>query len=106
MNFIFIDGGVMQEKPTEYGADGVPLPTDSPVLLYGGSDHRVGIAGLIHIHTDHEAVIGGGGSGHGLEHRAVFQEEQCGYLAGYAVVKEGFTKLGFTGGGGGTLLAG
>ena len=31
-----------------------------------------------------------------------FAEEQCGYLAGYAVVKEGFTKLGFTGGGGGT----
>ena len=31
-----------------------------------------------------------------------FKEEQCGYLAGYAVVKEGFTKLGFTGGGGGT----
>ena len=29
-----------------------------------------------------------------------FQEEQCGYLAGYAVVKEGYTKLGFTGGGG------
>jgi basic membrane protein A len=32
----------------------------------------------------------------------VFQEEQCGYFAGYAVVKEGFTKLGFCGGGGGT----
>ena len=31
-----------------------------------------------------------------------FCEEQCGYLAGYAVVKEGYTKLGFTGGGGGT----
>ena len=31
-----------------------------------------------------------------------FSEEQCGYLAGYAVVKEGFTKLGFSGGGGGT----
>ena len=30
-----------------------------------------------------------------------FKEEQCGYLAGYAVVKEGYTKLGFTGGGGG-----
>ena len=30
-----------------------------------------------------------------------FQEEQCGYLAGYAAVKEGYTKLGFTGGGGG-----
>ena len=31
-----------------------------------------------------------------------FKEEQCGYFAGYAVVKEGYTKLGFTGGGGGT----
>ncbi len=31
-----------------------------------------------------------------------FQEEQAGYLAGYAVVKEGFRKLGFSGGGGGT----
>ena len=30
-----------------------------------------------------------------------FKEEQCGYLAGYAVVKEGYTKLGFSGGGGG-----
>ena len=34
-----------------------------------------------------------------------FQEEQAGYLAGYAVVKEGFTKLGFSGGGGGTNTA-
>jgi len=31
-----------------------------------------------------------------------FAEEQSGYLAGYAVVKEGFTKIGFSGGGGGT----
>ena len=31
-----------------------------------------------------------------------FAEEQSGYLAGYAVVKEGYEKLGFTGGGGGT----
>ncbi len=34
-----------------------------------------------------------------------FKEEQAGYLAGYAVVKEGFTKLGFSGGGGGTNAA-
>ena len=34
-----------------------------------------------------------------------FQEEQAGYLAGYAIVKEGFTKLGFSGGGGGTNTA-
>ena len=31
-----------------------------------------------------------------------FQEEQSGYLAGYAAVKEGYTKLGYTGGGAGT----
>jgi basic membrane protein A len=31
-----------------------------------------------------------------------FQEQQCGYFAGYAVVKEGLTQLGFAGGGGGT----
>ena len=31
-----------------------------------------------------------------------YQEEQAGYLAGYAVVMEGFTKLGFCGGGGGS----
>ena len=31
-----------------------------------------------------------------------FAEEQSGYLAGYAIVKEGFTKIGFAGGGGGT----
>ena len=31
-----------------------------------------------------------------------FAEEQSGYLAGYALVKDGFTKIGFSGGGGGT----
>ncbi|MBQ7519376.1 MAG: BMP family ABC transporter substrate-binding protein, partial [Clostridia bacterium] len=31
-----------------------------------------------------------------------FKEEQCGYLAGYSVVVDGFEKLGFSGGGGGT----
>ena len=31
-----------------------------------------------------------------------FSEEQCGYFAGYAVVMEGYDKLGFCGGGGGT----
>ena len=34
-----------------------------------------------------------------------FKEEQCGYLAGYAVVKEGYEELGFAGGGGGTTPA-
>lgn len=31
-----------------------------------------------------------------------YQEEQAGYLAGYAAVMEGYTKLGYSGGGGGT----
>lgn len=31
-----------------------------------------------------------------------YNEEQSGYLAGYAAVKEGYTQLGFSGGGGGT----
>ena len=31
-----------------------------------------------------------------------FREEQCGFFAGYACVKDGYTKLGFSGGGGGT----
>lgn len=31
-----------------------------------------------------------------------YKEEQAGYLAGYAAVMEGFTKLGYSGGGGGT----
>ena len=31
-----------------------------------------------------------------------YQEEQAGYLAGYAAVMEGFEKLGYSGGGGGT----
>ena len=31
-----------------------------------------------------------------------FNEEQSGFLAGFAAVKEGFTKLGFSGGGGGS----
>lgn len=34
-----------------------------------------------------------------------FKEEQCGYFAGYAVVSEGYEKLGFSGGGGGTNAA-
>ena len=34
-----------------------------------------------------------------------FQEHQSGYLAGYAAVMDGYTKLGFCGGGGGTNAA-
>ena len=70
VSFIFIDGYPVQEKATEYDANGNALPNDSPILK--------NIAGIS------------------------FQEEQSGYLAGYAAVMEGYTKLGFMGGGGGT----
>lgn len=45
--------------------------------------------------------------GNALENVAAisYQEEQSGYFAGYAVVKEGYTELGFSGGGGGTNAA-
>ena len=44
------------------------------------------------------------GWGMGLDNvvGSAFNEQECGYLAGYAVVKEGYEKLGFCGGGGGT----
>ena len=54
--------------------------------------------------TDVDFIFIDGWAFDGLDNIAgiAFKEEQCGYLAGYAVVKEGYTKLGFTGGGGGT----
>ena len=44
------------------------------------------------------------GWGMGLDNvvGVAFKEEQCGYLAGYAVVKDGYESLGYAGGGGGT----
>ena len=54
--------------------------------------------------TDVDFIFIDGWAFDGLDKIAgiAFKEEQCGYFAGYAVVKEGYTKLGFTGGGGGT----
>lgn len=49
--------------------------------------------------------IDGWGLGYANEVGVSFQEQQCGYLAGYAAVMEGYTKLGFSGGGGGTNAA-
>ena len=54
--------------------------------------------------TDTKFVFIDGSPVDGLTNLAAisFREEQCGYLAGYAAVMEGYTKLGFCGGGGGT----
>lgn len=53
--------------------------------------------------TDVKFIFVDGWAFDGLNNIAgiAFKEEQCGYLAGYATVKEGYTKLGFCGGGGG-----
>jgi len=56
---------------------------------------------FIFIDCDH-AIVDEGGTVLDNVASISFQEEQCGYLAGYAVVKDGFTKLGFSGGGAGT----
>ncbi len=58
-------------------------------------------AHFVFIDNNHPVV---GSDGNPLKNVASveFQEEQAGYLAGYAVVKEGYVKLGFSGGGGGS----
>ena len=69
-------------------------------LLQGGLLHEAGA------HDHLGATLHGGLHGVVADVAGIsFQEEQSGYLAGYAVVKEGFEKLGFTGGGGGTFMA-
>ena len=50
----------------------------------------------------HFVFIDGYPIGHDNVAPIAFKEEQSGYLAGYAAVMEGYTKLGFMGGGGGT----
>ncbi len=73
---VVVCAGFMQEAALKKAADEFP---DVPFVFIDG--YPVGL--------DNVAGIS-------------FQEEQSGYLAGYAVVKEGYEKLGFTGGGGGT----
>ncbi len=69
--------------------------------LYGNAD--VGIKGVAEKHSEVKFVfVDGWAQGFENVTAIVFQEEQAGYLAGYAAVKEGYTKLGFSGGGGGT----
>ncbi len=57
-------------------------------------------ASFIFVDSDHPVADASGSTLSNVS-SIQFQEEQCGYFAGYAVVKEGYTKLGFSGGGGG-----
>ena len=76
---VVVCAGFMQEKALAKAAE--EFPDVKFVFIDGWAMGRTNVAGIN------------------------FQEEQCGYLAGYAAVKEGYTKLGFSGGGGGTNAA-
>ena len=73
---VIVAAGFMQKAALEKAA--ADFPEVSFIFIDGDKD---GVANILSV---------------------AFAEEQCGYLAGYAVVKEGYEKLGFTGGGGGT----
>ena len=67
--------------------------------LYGNAD--LGITGVAEKYPDVKFVfVDGWAQGFANVTAIVFQEEQAGYLAGYAAVMDGYTKLGFSGGGG------
>ena len=69
--------------------------------LYGNAE--LGITGVAEKYPDVKFVfVDGWAQGFANVTAIIFQEEQAGYLAGYAAVMEGYTKLGFSGGGGGT----
>jgi basic membrane protein A len=69
--------------------------------LYGNADLK--IKGVAEKYPDVKFVfVDGWAQGFKNVTAIIFQEEQAGYLAGYAAVMEGYTKLGFSGGGGGT----
>ena len=69
--------------------------------LYGNAEAN--IKGVAEKYPDVKFVfVDGWAQGFDNVTAIVFQEEQAGYLAGYGAVKDGYTKLGFAGGGGGT----
>lgn len=74
--------------------------------LYGVTDEKTGdviLEGVASKYPDVKFVfIDGWAQGFENVAAVIFQEEQAGYLAGYAAVMEGYTNLGFSGGGGGT----
>lgn len=77
---VIVTPGFLFEEPIYLAQD---LYTDVTFILIDGNPHN---ADYTEFRTNDNAV--------GI----VFAEEQSGYLAGYAAVKDGYTKLGFMGG--------
>ena len=102
----FLQEAAMAKAASEYPdvkfifIDGYPLSDASGNTLAKAAEEFPD-AHFVFIDNNHPVV---GSDGNPLKNVASveFQEEQAGYLAGYAVVKEGYTKLGFSGGGGGS----
>ncbi len=86
-----------------YDAMKAAAQNGAKVIVAAGFMQGTAIAKAAAEFTDVKFVFIDGWAFDGLNNIAgiAFKEEQCGYLAGYAVVKDGYTKLGFCGGGGG-----
>lgn len=86
-----------------YDAMKAAADAGAKVVVCAGFLQGTALAKAAKEYTDVKFVFIDGSAIEGADNVAAidFQEEQSGYLAGYAVVKEGYTKLGFSGGGGG-----
>ncbi len=86
-----------------YDAMKAAADAGAKVVVCAGFLQGTALAKAAKEYTDVKFVFIDGSAIEGADNVAAidFQEEQSGYLAGYAAVKEGYTKLGFSGGGGG-----
>lgn len=86
-----------------YNAMKAAVDGGAKIVVCAGFMQEVALTKIANEHPEVKFVFIDGWN-FGLENvtAIIFQEEQAGYLAGYGAVKEGYTKLGFAGGGGGT----
>jgi len=100
-------GGNEATDDDRYDAMKLAAENGAEVIVAAGFMQGNAIAQAAAEFTDVKFVFIDGWAFDGLNNVTgiAFQEEQCGYLAGYAAVMDGYTKLGFCGGGGGTNAA-
>ena len=100
-------GGDNATDDDRYDAMKLAVENGAKVVVAAGFMQGNAIAKAAAEFTDVKFVFIDGWAFEGLNNVTgiSFREEQCGYLAGYAAVMEGYTKLGFSGGGGGSNAA-
>ncbi len=86
-----------------YDAMKAAADAGAEVIVAAGFKQQVALEDAVKDFPDVKFIFIDGGV-EGVENLASvnYKEEQAGYLAGYAAVMDGYTKLGFSGGGGGT----